>query len=442
MLGTFTKNTLLTSTVRVLNMIIGVIISIIIIRSLGPEGNGIYSLVILLPAFLLTFSDFGISYAIVYYISKKKYSPSEIFGINIIYSISVSIFLIVCGLIIVYFFNEKIFPNVERIYLLLSLSAIPIQIFFTLSISVLLGLQKITKYNIILFSQSCIFLLLVATFLFGLKLGIKAALIANIFSTLVANIILFIQIIKQIKKVVFTLTKNIFKDIFLYGIKIYGKNILNFFQYKFNMILLNIFLNPITVGLYSTAAVISEKILFITQSVSTIIFPRIVSETNKAALKKFTPLVCRNILFITFLIYVFLFLISRRLIILLYSKQFLDSIVPFQILLIGCIALSGSEIIFSDFIGRGKPMLGTYIYAVSAVFNIILNILFIPKFGIIGASFAFTISYILNFLITVIIYHRISGNKINDIIFIKKSDLIYYKNLLSAFSNFLSSKVN
>jgi len=83
----------------------------------------------LLPALLLVFTNFGIGSASVYYVGKKKYHPREIFGNNIFYTFFISIFAILIGLIIVFFFGGKVFPGVEQGYLLLVLSLIPFQLF-------------------------------------------------------------------------------------------------------------------------------------------------------------------------------------------------------------------------------------------------------------------------------------------------------------------------
>lgn len=427
----FVKNTIFTVNVRIAILISGIINSVIIARILGPEGNGIYSLVVLLPTILLIFSDFGISSASVYYISKKKYFPSEVFGMNIIYSILVGTILILVGLIITYFFNNKLFPGIERKYLLIALLVIPIQIFFLLAINILLGLQKIKEYNLIILINNYIFLVLIAIFLLKFHFGITAAIVTNITSILIASIILYFFIKYHVGKATFTLNKKRVKDFFSYGINIYIKTVLTFLQSKLGIILLNIFLNPTAVGLYSVGITITEKIQIISQSVNILIFPKISSESNKKIVKEFTPLVCRNILFITFLIVLTLFFVSKQIIIFLYSKQFLKSIVPFQILLIGIVSASGNEIIFTDLMGRGKPFLITPVCIFSIILNLMLNILLIPRLGIIGAAWSLVITYTLNFLITLIIYIRISGNKINDIILIKKSDFLYYKKLLS-----------
>ena len=435
MIGKFTKNILITFGTRVFQLILGIGSSVIIARMLGPQGRGIYSLAILLPGLLAVFTNLGIGPASVFYIGKKKYSPKEVFGTNIIFAGLISIFTIIIGLIIVFFFSDKLFPGVPKECLFLALSVIPLQFFSGFAVHILLGLQKIKKYNFIQLIQNFIFLFLIIIFLLGLRFGVKAVITANILAIFVGSVVLFLQTKKETNGIVFSLNREIIKDFVLYGSKIYLGNILSFLHYRIDMFMLNVFLNPIAVGFYSVAAALAEKIWLISQSAGTLLFPRVSSETNEESLNKFTPLVCRNTLFITTLSAIFLFLIGRWLIILLYSKEFSNSVLPFQILLIGAITISGWRILASDLNGRGKPLLNSYITGISVIINIILNIIFIPKFGINGAAWATAISYTIVLIITIIVYSRISGNRIVDIIFIKKSDLRYYKNFLTSFKN-------
>ena len=112
MVGKFTKNTLITIGTQVLIFVFGMGISVIVARILGPERKGIYSLVVLLPGFLVYFTNFGIGQATVFYLGKKKYPPTEIFGNNIIYTTIITIFAILTGLTIIFFFSNKLLPGV------------------------------------------------------------------------------------------------------------------------------------------------------------------------------------------------------------------------------------------------------------------------------------------------------------------------------------------
>jgi len=434
-MGKFTKDSLITFITRVLSLIFGLGTSVIIARVLGPEGKGIYALAILLPATLIMFCNFGIAQASVFYIGKKKYSVEEIFGNNIIFSFLLTIFTLLIGLIITFFFANSLFPNVAKGYFLLALFLLPLNFFLSFVNYILLGLQKIKEFNFIRILQNFMFLILIILFLLGLNLGLKAVIVANILSCFFGTIFLFFLARKIIGSPSLHFNKSYFKDAFYYGTKIYLGNIIQFFHYRIDMFLINIFLNPIAVGFYSVAVVISEGIWLVSQSAGTVLFPRVSSETDKKRLKEFTPAVCRNVLFITALGSILLFFLSRWLIILLYSEKFLDSVLPFQILLIGTVTISGWRILVNDLYGRGRPELNIYISLFSVILNIILNVIWIPEYGIAGAAWATSISYTFAFVSITIVYSRISGNGINDIIFVKRSDFNFYRNLMRLFKN-------
>jgi len=435
MTGKFTRDTLFTLFIRVTNIILALFSSVIVARTLGPTGKGIYALAVLLPTLLMTFSNIGIGAAAVYYIGKKKYSPKEVFGINIVYTLIISILAILAGLIIIFFFGDGIFPGIEKEYLLLALLLTPLHIFINFILGILLAIQKIKKYNLISFIQEVIYLFLVVILIWGLHLGIKTVIIIEFLSFFIACLFLFFWTLLETRGISFKIDKMHIKEISLYGIKIYLANVVSFFRKRYDMFLVNLFLNPTAVGFYSTAVGLSERILLMAQSSGIVLFPRVSSERDENRLKNFTPLVCRNTLFITLIAAIILFLSSNFVITTFYSEKFHDSIQPFNILLIGAVAVSGIVALGNDITGRGKPIINVYIGIVSIIVNIILDILLIPRFNIIGASWASVVSDIVLFIIVVIIYSKISGNKIKDIIFIKKSDFRFYKNFITLFKN-------
>lgn len=439
----FVKNTIFTLLSRFSQLILGVGASVIIARVLGPEGKGVYSLAVLLPILLITFTQFGVGPATVFYIGQKKYSPKDVLGINIIFSIIISSVATLIGLIIVLFFSEDLFPGVAQEYLILALSLIPLQLFSVFVIDVLLGLQDIRNYNLVQLIRSGIFLFLIIIFLLGLKFGISGAIFAETLSFLIGCIILFVYVKKKIGGVRFSFKRAILKDFISYGSKSYLGSIATYLYLRIDIWMINLFLNPIAVGFYAVAVGLAEKIWLISKSAGTVLFPRVASERDVKRLKEFTPIVCRNIFFITAFVALLLFILGPWLIVLFYSNNFMESVIPFQVLLIGSIAIGGSRILTNDISGRGKPMINTYVAIISLVLNLLLNIILIPKFGIVGAAWASTASYALMFFLKVLIYAKVSGNKILDIVLIKKSDFKYYKNFLFLFKNrYLNSKNN
>jgi len=431
MIGTFTKNTLITTITQVLVFIFALGTSIIIARGLGPEGKGIYSMALLLSSFLMYFTNFGIQSSTVYYLGKKRYSPKEVFGYNIIYTIFLGSFAILIGLVIILFFRNSLFPGIEAKYLFLGLFLVPFQLFLPFLLYIMLGLQRFKEYNFILLFRVLVLFMFTGIFLLGFHFGIKSAIIAEILSFVIACTVIFFMVKKETKGVFLTINKNYIKDSFLYGIQSYLGSILNFLHSGIVAFLVNLLLGPLMVGFYTLSAGLSEKLWLISDAVGTVLFPRVSSENDERKKKEFTPLVFRNFLFIVILLVILLFALAHWTIVLLYSDAFIKSVQPFRILLLGAIAIAGWKILESDIKGRGKPIINTYIIGVSVVLNIVLNLFLIPKFGIIGAAWATSTSCMVNLLIALIVYIRISGNNIKDVVFLKKSDFRFYQNFSS-----------
>lgn len=428
-IGKFTIDSSITFGSRILQLALGIGTSVIIARVLGPQGKGTYSLAILLPSLLATLGNFGIPQASVFYVGKKKYLPGVIFANNIILSILLGIICFLIGLMIILFFRSSLFPGVAKVYLFLALFLVPLNFFINFVNYLLLGLQKIKEFNFVSILQSFVFLTSLSVFLLMFKFGIKAAIISNILSCSMGIVLLLYLAKRIIGNFHLRFNKSYFKDAFKYGVKVYLGNIIGFLHYRADMFLINIFLNPIAVGFYSIATTLAEKIWLVSQSAGTVLFPKVSSEINEQKLKEFTPSVCRNVLLITFIGTMLLFFLGKLLIVLFYSEKFLNSVLPFQILLIGSVTMSGWRVLANDLYGRGRPELNIYISVVSVVLNVILNIIWIPRYRIAGAAWATSVSYTFAFIAITIVYTKISGNCWSKVLIPQQVDWMLYRGI-------------
>jgi len=425
----FAKNTIITFVTRFLKLIFAVGITMIIARILGAGGSGAYSLIVLLPTFLIVFTNFGIGSASVYFIGKKKYPLSQILGNSIIFSLIISFLALAVGLIVVFYFSDTLFQGVGKRYLLLGLSLIPFQIFLSFLENILLGLREIKKYNLITLIPIASFFILILSLFLNPSWGLTAVIASQFIGLVVSCLISFSWIRKLTNGTSFNFNKNYVKETLDYGFKTYLGGAFSFLSFRADIFLINLFTGTLAVGFYSVAVNISENIWLISKSAATMLFPEVASEERKS--QWLTPIVCRNILLITAILALVLFLISKWLIVLLFTERFLNSVLPLRILLIGTIAISGSRIITSDLHGRGKPILSAYSNLSAIILNIILNLILIPKYGIIGAAWASAVSYSMAFLMNLVFYSAVSGNKMIDAVVVKKSDIRIYTKILS-----------
>ncbi|RLF99309.1 hypothetical protein DRN58_05370 [Thermococci archaeon] len=428
----FAKDTTITLATRTSSLLINISASIIIARVLGPEDKGIYSLAILLPTLVFTLFNLGISPSTVYHIGKGKYSLEKIFGNNLLLSVLNSSLGILISVIIVIFSQNTFLKDVPLLYLLIAMGIIPVSLIYSYLSSILLGLKEFKKYNLVTLLKSLFFFVFIAVVLIGLRIGVEGAISAEIISSLFVGIIIFVWIKKTAGRPSYLLDRDYTKSLCLYGIKAHVGNILAFLNYRLDMFLVNFFLSPLAVGYYSIAVGIVEKLWLVSQSASTVLFPTIASEKSEERRKRLTPIISRNIFFITIIGATATYFISHWIVVLLYSDAYLKSIKPLQILLPGVISLSLSGVLANDISARGKPLLNSYLSFFALIVNLLLNILLIPQLGINGAALASTISYSAQTIGRVIMYKKISGNSIRETIIIQKTDMKLYLDIISS----------
>jgi len=432
MAHSFLRGTSITLISRIINLAIGIVISILLARILGPDGRGIYALAILIPSFAFIFANLGLNSSTIYFLGKKKYSPQQIAGNNIIYSIYIAVVALILTILFLTFFREAFLTGVPIIALVIAVCAIPLRILISNSSTIFLGTHRYGTFNLMSVLEISIQLTLLGLLYFFSNFTINTALASYLVASVLIVIIIFITLRKSIGKFNFSIHKGYTKDAFTYGVKSYFSNVISFLHLRIDQLLINLFLNPVAVGFYAVAAGLTERLWMLSESAATILFPRVSSENNEEEKKRFTPLLCRNVLAITIIGAVVLYFLGEWLITLLYSSDFLESFSPFKILLIGTIFVSGSKILANDIAGRGKPMVNTYINIASLIIDVVLNILLIPPHGIAGAAYATTISYSFVFFVRSIVYARISGNRIRDFLFVKYSDFTLYMSLFKS----------
>ena len=404
--------------------------NIILARWLGPEGKGIYSLAILVPWMIFWFVSLGVGVANIYYTGQKKYSCSQIVSNSLFIAVIVIAFIAVLYFPSLPVIAKSLVKNIDIRFLRISFFIFPLILITSYLGGVPQGLQQIKEVSTIDILKTLTNLGFIVLFVVLLKMSINGAITATLISFL-AGLLFAVFLVLRITPIRIQMNLRIIKDLVGFGLKGHVGSIFQFFNYRLDMFLINIFLTTASVGIYSISVLIAELIWYIPGAVSRVLFPRIASSDIKTA-NQFTPQVCRTALFMTVCLSGVLLLIGRPLILIAFGKQFLPSLIPLQILLPGVIALSIAKVLSSDLVGRGKPLYPTYTAMISLIITVVLDLLLIPKLGVPGAALATTLSYSTSAIILSAIYSRLSGNRLTSFLCIRKEDLIVCRNLIKS----------
>ncbi|HML34176.1 polysaccharide biosynthesis C-terminal domain-containing protein [Sporomusa sphaeroides] len=372
---------------KIIKIIIGLIISVIIVRQFGAAGNGYISFFILVIDTLSTNNHLGINDAIIYFYKKKNYDKEELFqtGLSfiIIVSIIISAAIIVSRLLHVFFLDYNLYIILVGIaYLIIKSISIFINSFYIAD-------EKIIELNKYTFISDSIKLsgITIVYLLDYLSFEVYFTIIVINQITLVYMQMINLKIIYKFKY-----SNKLLLDELKYGIFIFIGSLCIFLNYKVDQFFINIYHGNFELGLYSLAVMFAELLFIIPQSVKTVLNGRLL---NIRYIKgdNTTYLSIKITFYISCIIIIISICLFPIIIPIIYGNDFILSIKPAIILLISVLFASIATVLSSYVVSLGENKIQMLFSFNTVVVNIVLNMLLIPPYGIIGAAIASLISY-------------------------------------------------
>ena len=300
------------------------------------------------------------------------------------------------------------------IFLMLLAGLVPLQKLVELFGSIFRGFKKVnySVYVQAFFEPAYRFLFLIGVFLIGGYItGVFSALYSGVILALILAIVIY-------KKHVLALLPSSSeslpcdrKKVILYSLPLLGISIISYLMGKTDILMIGYFLSPDKIGIYNIAFKLSLLVALSLLALDSIFSP-IISELYSqkdytklaAAYKAFT----RVILYVSTFVFFSIFLLARP-VLLLIGKDFTPGIYPLLILSLGqlvnvSVGPAGSILNMTKF-----PRISLYNSIGLLVLNILLNLSLIPRYGIIGAATATSISIILINLLRIVEVYILLG---------------------------------
>jgi len=173
--------------------------------------------------------------------------------------------------------------------------------------------------------------------------------------------------------------------------------------------------------LYSLASTFGDIFFILPSSVVMVIFPKINVEdkSKKESVAKYSRISLLAVLLLAMGVLLFIKLFIE----LLYGQAFLPSVQPILLLLPGLIALSAATVLSQYFLSTGYPFKLTICWFLATVFNIILNFIYIPQYGMIAAALSSTITYLLVFAFHYYFFHKETGMGFYDVFVPRRAEI-------------------
>ncbi|MBU0758134.1 MAG: polysaccharide biosynthesis C-terminal domain-containing protein, partial [Nanoarchaeota archaeon] len=220
------------------------------------------------------------------------------------------------------------------------------------------------------------------------------------------------------------LTIDMIKEFFNYSLKLVIGTGADLLLGPFNVNLLTIFSGVIHVGIYSVAYPTAVLALFIGKPFSAVIKPYAATEWakgNKNKVKEMVYLLYSYLPILIWPVILIFFSFPDIIVRLVFGNQFLSYTTSFFGSIVTLVGLSLriilTGILFTVFTGInlnvvaaiGKPFSVTKAVYVGAIVNLVFSLVFIPKFGVIGASIALAASLISQFVVSLFYFNKFVG---------------------------------
>ena len=421
------KNILHTIFTQIPSLIISIVSGIFLTRLLGPEGKGVFAVYVANVEILALLFSLGTEQGIVYFISNKKIKVEKILGIAIIvYLISV-----IANFFIIFFLNIRILfvSQYDEFFFRAYIFIIFVITFFnSLMIAFLKAKKRFDVINKVSILGASLNLLVFSVLFFLYKNNYIKNSIYLIFSLLVAlsvvNIVIYVLAFRVEYKIKpsFDFKKTELFAFLKFTIPGYWGMLVNFLNYRLDIWIVQYFKGTYQLGLYVLAVNFSQLVMMLSKIVASVTIPYL-SENDKKQRQEIFLVYSRINFLMIFVLVSVLFFVGEYLLVFLYGVDFIGSIGPFRILIVGMIFTGASQLFSSYLYSSGRNDLCLYANLTGLFFTVILDLTLIPKYGIIGSAYATFFSYLSIFIVYISILKIKERFYFTDLFIIKKSDI-------------------
>lgn len=413
------------STTLLRQIIAGVILlltSVFVARTLGPRGNGVYAIGILLPQLVSTALNMGLGYSNVYFVNRNEISFRAAFWFTLKASSALAAIGCVTAAMIVRIFGHSLFPGVSLTLLyVVTLGVIPLLMTFHL-ISLLQASRDFRRYNHCLLSTPGFTLLLSVLHVGLLEQGARGAVYAFVEGACLGLCVVGLNIrsvllrfdkdhesipVSAGKEV----TGQLARRMFHYGWNVHLSNVLTFINSRVDLFLVNLLLAPHSAGSYIVALNISERLWMLSQASCLILLPRL----SRADLPDherdgLTATVAAVTLWLSICGGVVLILLAHVLVGWFFGAKYWESARTLTWLLPGIIISNHARVVANDFVARNRTQLNLYSALIAIAISVTGNVILIPILGSKGAALTTSLAYLVDGVIKVGFYAQITGN--------------------------------
>ena len=402
-------------------IVIGTVQTIILTRTLGPQGIGQYALIVAFLSLAATVSAFGVPLAYLFFVKQNPEASASFFTnaffmllfIGLVFGVAVAIFVRWRTV----FFGSFAGYTIAAIgfYFLFAL----LRLLFRNHLMVNIAATKLSIIELLAASISLIFVFGA----WGLRhLTVNTALLSFIVSAAVRCGLGWVWSRDQINPSLAPDNRYI-RQLTQMGMRQMWPDLLVVLNDQVGILLLKLLIADFSnIGFYSRAVSLSALLIILCQAMMPVLFSRWAS-LSKNVIQKHVELALRFLTIFALSMAILFIVFAKWVILFFYGDAFIPAILPLQILSLGTALSIINRTLVQLFSGRGMPEMSSKALLFGVLTTGLLCLLLVPRLGIHGCAIAIVVGQIAVLMILFRLANQIFQLSAKRCLFIRCSDI-------------------
>ncbi|MBD3313728.1 oligosaccharide flippase family protein [Candidatus Woesearchaeota archaeon] len=405
------KGTLIIFVFSILSAFLGYLVRLVLARGLTKEEYGLFYAVFSFFALLVLFRDLGLNQAVSKFLPeflhKNDYSSIKntlisVFSIQTLISVVIAaVTIIFADQIAEHFFHTQSASFVIKLLALMFL-LMPFEDVIMYSFQ---GFQKMLYYAGVGFMRILVILMLVS-YLLSTGMGIKAPVIAYLLAYIIVPLLFipfFLREFPQFITAETKVTKKLIKKLLRFGLPLVAGSFGFILMTYTDTIIISYFWSLKEVALYQVASPTARLTLYLGYALAAVFLPlssELWAKGKKENLRIGMELMYKYSFLAVIPVALLMLMFPQLILKILFGPDYIEAGLVMQILAFGTIFYTVGHINGNVLSGIGMPGQNTRILLGAALFNLVLNLILIPMYGIIGAAVSTLLCWIIILVLT------------------------------------------
>jgi O-antigen/teichoic acid export membrane protein len=397
---TFTSQVTLTLGTRLLMSASSFATGVVVARTLGSEGVGVFSVLSVTLLLAIQIGGVGVPFALTRFVAQDR---RRIW----VATANALLFAILAGGALAAFIGvlalsgaTKLFGDIPPALVIVIAVAIPFQLANLLVLHALLGAGEVRRFNLLETLSPVLIFLSAGAMLWLRRGGLLEFLILNttacvgltVYGAFIVN-----RVSRRLEDTIpARLSVQLFAEIARRSLSSYVLMLAPVLLFRMDLLLLKALRGAAETGVYAVASQAAMTLMLVPLAISTVLFPRAAAAAESDVRNELTATVTRHSAFIMMI----LCIVAAPLALLLplvYGAEFAGATAQLWVLLPGVYLIGIALVIVQHFNASNSSVAVPAYWVLTLVINFALNLALAPTFGGRGAAAASTASYALIF---------------------------------------------